>query len=86
MLQSLESRRSHCLKKKNSQKTASPRPTRKRNDEANAVGEWQCIYCGEAFVVSIDTWVQCSASNKWAHEECAGVDETDAGFVCDLCD
>ena len=33
---------------------------------------------------SIDSWIQCTSYLKWAHDDCAGVDEDDEEFECDL--
>ena len=30
-------------------------------------------------------YIRKSASNSWAHDQCAGVDSDDDEFVCDIC-
>jgi len=45
-----------------------------------------CLFCQELFKDSTDTqWIQCQECMKWAHTLCAGVDDNDNSFVCDLC-
>ena len=42
-----------------------------------------CLYCSEVY--GSTKWVKCQECSKWAHFECAGVDDNVYNFVCDLC-
>ena len=66
-------------------KPASSEPTprvRKSGDET------PCLYCDEPYGESRagDGWVMCVKCRKWAHEACAGVEDDDEDFACELCD
>jgi len=54
----------------------------KRTADTNS--DEACLYCSEVF--SSTEWVKCQMCSKWAHCECAGVDDTDFNFVCELCE
>jgi len=45
-----------------------------------------CIYCNEPYKSSKsgEQWIRCCSCTGWAHELCAGYDNT-AAFVCDMC-
>uniref|UniRef100_A0A1Y1LS66 PHD-type domain-containing protein n=1 Tax=Photinus pyralis TaxID=7054 RepID=A0A1Y1LS66_PHOPY len=48
----------------------------------------ECIICTELYSNSQegDGWVQCKDCKRWAHEQCAGIEENDDGdYSCDLC-
>ncbi|KAK4873839.1 hypothetical protein RN001_013199 [Aquatica leii] len=47
----------------------------------------ECIFCYEKFVNSSrgEGWIRCNKCLKWAHDQCAGVDEDDDDFTCDFC-
>ena len=46
----------------------------------------QCIYCWEKWSeTSHDGMIQCTICLNWAHFKCAGIEEDDLEFVCDLC-
>ncbi|XP_043228646.1 uncharacterized protein LOC122384902 [Amphibalanus amphitrite] len=46
-----------------------------------------CLYCGESFGDSVagEGWACCTCCKKWAHDECAGLDDNDANYVCEFC-
>ena len=56
--------------------------------EGKSGDETPCLYCDEPYGESRagDGWVMCIKCKKWAHEACAGVEEDDEDFVCELCD
>ena len=46
----------------------------------------QCIYCWEKWSeTSHNGMIQCTVCMNWAHFKCAGIEEEDLEFVCDLC-
>ena len=46
----------------------------------------QCIYCWEKWSeTSHDCMIQCTIYLNWAHFKCAGIEEDDLEFICDLC-
>lgn len=46
-----------------------------------------CLYCQDLYSKSKQSegWIRCSGCHKWAHEACAGCEEEDNDFNCDLC-
>lgn len=52
-------------------------PDRSENDNA------KCLYCDSLFSEDIrgEKWIQCPSCQRWAHDECAGID----GISC-LCE
>ena len=42
-----------------------------------------CLYCSET--VNVGKWIQCQICTKWAHYECAGADDNDFNFICEMC-
>ena len=42
-----------------------------------------CLYCNET--VNVGKWIQCQLCTKWAHYECAGADDNDFNFICEMC-
>ena len=68
---------------KTSRKTAKPK--NKKNADADAAKQYDCIFCGERFVdPPTETWIQCEVCKLWGHEACADVSGSQ-GFTCDLC-
>ncbi|KAF5289743.1 hypothetical protein FQA39_LY03660 [Lamprigera yunnana] len=57
------------------------------SSESNESQSEECIFCCEKFVnlSKGEGWIRCNKSLKWAHDQCAGVDEDDDDFTCDLC-
>uniref|UniRef100_A0A6P7HCS6 PHD finger protein ALFIN-LIKE 7-like n=1 Tax=Diabrotica virgifera virgifera TaxID=50390 RepID=A0A6P7HCS6_DIAVI len=52
------------------------------DDDQNTI----CLYCSEEYSrFAGEGWIQCSTCSKWALDKCAGVDEEDSTFVCDIC-
>ena len=47
----------------------------------------KCLYCTESFTRSAEGegWARCCKCKLWAHDLCAGLDEDDDEFTCDLC-
>ncbi|KAG8229654.1 hypothetical protein J437_LFUL008586 [Ladona fulva] len=47
----------------------------------------ECIYCSDTYLRSAggEGWIKCQMCQHWAHEQCAGIDDDDDIFVCDLC-
>lgn len=70
------------------QKTAQPKKTRKiksteeKRTEDTGSNE-VCVYCSD---LGSTEWVRCHKCSKWAHCECAGIDDTDFNFICELCE
>lgn len=46
-----------------------------------------CLYCGDYFSKSKgnEGWIRCSGCLLWAHEACAGCEEEDDEFICEIC-
>lgn len=44
--------------------------------------DWFCFLCEQTV---LEDMVQCTACNKWAHEQCAGISKQEIAFVCDFC-
>lgn len=47
-----------------------------------------CLFCSDTYLRSHsgEGWIQCSKCLKWAHDDCAGVDDDDCdAFTCDFC-
>ena len=61
---------------KKKQKGDGPKQNGTTSDDAT------CLYCAE---MHDEEWIQCTNCKRWAHTECAGVDEHDEGFICELC-
>ncbi|KMQ81609.1 golgin imh1 [Lasius niger] len=51
------------------------------------VSDADCLFCGDYFSKSRENegWIRCSSCLRWAHEACAGCDEEDNDFICDVC-
>lgn len=48
-------------------------------------GDTECMVCGEKYTASSNEgWIQCSSCYSWAHDACAGVDEDDDNYICDV--
>ncbi|KAL1448578.1 hypothetical protein WDU94_012303 [Cyamophila willieti] len=47
----------------------------------------ECLYCNEMYSKSKarEGWIRCSECHKWAHDECAGVEDEDDDFQCEIC-
>lgn len=72
-------------KKKTGQKLKEKKPITKLNhveDEEDV----SCIYCNEPYKLSKsgEQWIRCCNCTGWAHELCAGYENT-AVFECDMC-
>jgi hypothetical protein len=44
-----------------------------------------CLYCGDLYGDSAESWIQCQACNDWAHFGCAGASQNQHSFVCERC-
>ena len=46
-----------------------------------------CLYCNGHYDTSKqgEGWIMCSQRRKWAHDECAGISDSDDDFTCELC-
>lgn len=46
----------------------------------------KCFYCNGLFSEDMrgEQWIQCPSCNRWAHEECAGVDDN-TNYICEYC-
>ena len=61
---------------------ATPEPESSESEE----DETCCLFCCEAYSVSANEgWIQCTACRRWAHDDCAGIDDDGEHFVCDIC-
>jgi len=72
--------------KRKNERTQSKKTEKRLDKEKKAEdtsSDEPCLYCLETF--SSGKWVRCQLCNKWAHYECAGIDDTDFNFVCELC-
>jgi len=56
-------------------------------DSDSDTSDVDCLFCGSYFSKSKDKegWIRCSGCHQWAHEACAGCEEDDDDFVCDIC-
>ncbi|KAF5296248.1 hypothetical protein FQA39_LY12585 [Lamprigera yunnana] len=86
-----KNKQSQSFIKKNVKLNIKPKkPVVKNSDSSSESNESQseeCIFCCEKFVNSSkgEGWIRCNKCLKWAHDQCAGVDEDDDDFTCDLC-
>lgn len=71
------------------------RPTARTKSNLNDSSESEddgndadCLVCGEKYSDSAsgEGWIMCYKCHKWAHDACAGVEEEDDCFKCDLCE
>jgi len=65
------------LKAKKSKSACSKKP------KQTASNSEPCLYCSET--VNVGKWIQCQICTKWAHYECAGADDNDFNFICEMC-
>uniref|UniRef100_A0A8D9B3W5 Zinc finger PHD-type domain-containing protein n=1 Tax=Cacopsylla melanoneura TaxID=428564 RepID=A0A8D9B3W5_9HEMI len=76
-------------KQSKKKKRASPRtlfsetPSTSTSNASNP----ECFYCNEMYSKSKarEGWIRCSQCHKWAHDECAGVEDEDDDFECEIC-
>lgn len=72
-------------------KNAKVTQTRKQDEsgeETDVEEDVECLLCTETFFESVEGegWVQCVSCQRWAHEQCAGIDENDCDpYSCDNC-
>lgn len=61
----------------------SPEETDSEDSQSN---DELCIFCNESYFNSKpnEGWAQCQRCSKWAHEQCAGI-EDEENFICDFC-
>ena len=80
--------------KRQTRKTAQKRSSKDIEDESDESDDGdadgddddaECLYCLEAAKTSIDGWIQCTKFKRWAHDECAGVDDNDKDYECEFC-
>ncbi|XP_046397042.1 uncharacterized protein LOC124163957 [Ischnura elegans] len=57
------------------------------NESDSDESDVDCLYCQDLYSKSKQNegWIRCSGCHKWAHEACAGCEEEDNEFICDLC-
>lgn len=55
------------------------------NPEMNKCSSDECLYCGNFYSQSLEGWIQCTMCRKWAHDSCAGVDDNEDTFECEIC-
>lgn len=56
--------------------------------ESDVEEDVECFMCSDTFSRSPEGegWVQCSSCKKWAHDECAGIEDNDCDlYTCDYC-
>lgn len=68
-------------KKKRVKKTTRVKITSK---DTNGV-DTECFFCGDLYSRSTEGWIACEECQQWAHCSCAGVDDGEVNYVCDLC-
>ena len=56
-------------------------------DESGSGDKVKCLCFGESFGASVsgEGWACCTACKQWAHDECAGIDDSNVSFTCELC-
>ena len=61
-------------------------PERQSSRPTESEDETECFYCNTAYSnTEHEGWIQCMKCKRWAHDSCAGVDETDDIFECEFC-
>lgn len=87
------------LKKSRTKIPPQPKPRKKKSSRprtlfpetsaaSDSVGnDSECFYCNEMYSKSKsrEGWIRCSECHKWAHDECAGVEDDDDDFQCEIC-
>ena len=62
---------------------AADRPSCSKRQDTTAD---ECLYCHNVFSSDGQQWVQCQGCQKWAHEDCAGVDKHQDTYICEFCE
>ncbi|KAB0805315.1 hypothetical protein PPYR_02285 [Photinus pyralis] len=70
-----------------------PKQRTKKKEKVNEISsdsdasDAECIFCCETYTNAKDGegWIKCSKCLRWAHDACAGVEEDEDHFTCDLC-
>ncbi|XP_067931074.1 uncharacterized protein [Watersipora subatra] len=77
----------HITSKKKRTKQAKRRKTPTPVSSDNDDGDVSCLYCNDSYWKgNADSgWVKCRHCSSWAHELCAGLDDEDDDFMCELC-
>jgi len=44
----------------------------------------ECLYCADLFSASAEGWISCQKCHLWAHNSCAGADDDQETFVCEI--
>ena len=71
--------------KRKRNQTAEPKATTSTNDPDDE-NDTECLYCGELFSDTPDDGsIRCNSCHRWAHNACAGTDESTFSFDCDYC-
>ena len=75
-------------KRKAPVKSSSKLPAKKRTLQAQpSPTDDTCLYCSMTYSQSVgEGWIQCQQCKLWAHDSCAGIDENDDEFICELCE
>lgn len=71
---------SKAVKSKNKSKQMEDETSRSEDSDSE-----ECIFCCGTHSAIGEGWIRCTKCLKWAHDECAGVDENDTNFICDFC-
>ena len=74
--------------KKIVEKKIKKKTTRKRKlseIEEDEEDDTECLYCADLFSASAEGWISCQKCNLWAHNSCAGADDDQETFVCEIC-
>ncbi|XP_031333945.1 uncharacterized protein LOC116163957 [Photinus pyralis] len=80
---------SHATQKKGKGKQQM-KNTKKRQVSSESEDDQQnteCLYCNSSFLQSKsgEGWIQCLLCKQWAHDACAGVEDDEDVFQCNLC-
>ncbi|KAJ8970575.1 hypothetical protein NQ314_001099 [Rhamnusium bicolor] len=58
------------------------------DEESEVEEDPECLICSETFLIcpAGEGWVQCINYHRWAHDECAGIEDNDCvPYYCDYC-
>ena len=74
--------------KKEKQEKAGPSWAHDNDSDSENGDLTKWLYCNDTFGNSVrgEGWVCCAICKRWAHEQCAGIeDDEEENFVCDFC-
>lgn len=57
------------------------------SESESEVDDVECLFCCNRFLEDKpgEGWIKCSGCCKWAHDACAGAEDDEDTFVCDVC-